>query len=195
MAGRFNLMIHHFMLWTSWKTSSSTIWLKPELNACQRGVQQGTTVAIGRMLQAFEPSIKKNPICWDILSDERNPLPKTNQLKLFISLLLFNYHWNHEATLMPHWICCGKSVCPRRYHWKATHSCPSKWINQQLPYPPPQTWYFKICWLIMSLWLGVLASRQRKRNFKRFIRYNLSSRKQSRWKSRQGWPSFRGGKH
>lgn len=158
-------------------------------------MQQGTAVAIGRKLQAYEPGIekKKNPICWDILSDERNPLPKTNQLKLFISLLLFNYHWNHEATLMPHWIACGKSICPRRYHWKATHSCPSKWIHQQLPYPPPSpTWYLKICWLTVSLWLRDLYP-ARGRGTSRDC--NSSSRKQSRWKTRQGWPSFRGGKH
>lgn len=78
---------------------------KPELKACQGGVQQEATFILCCWEQA--PSLgtpHKNPICQAILSDERDLLPITNQLKLFICLLLFNFHWNHKATLLRHYI-------------------------------------------------------------------------------------------
>lgn len=66
---------------------------KPELKVCQGGVQQGMAFTLCCWEQA--PSLgapHKNPICQAILSDERDLLPITNQLKLFICLLLFNFH-------------------------------------------------------------------------------------------------------
>lgn len=63
------------------------------------GEQQHSYCAHGKKLPAYELCIKiqfPETFCWW----EDLP-PKTNQVKLFIGLLLFNCHWHREETLAP----------------------------------------------------------------------------------------------
>lgn len=89
-------------------TQSYTLAAEPQLKGGMGSLGGGgggewrSSRAAGRKLQAYEPPAK-NPICQAILSDERDFLPRTNELKLFICLL-FDCHWNHEAVVLlwPH---------------------------------------------------------------------------------------------
>lgn len=71
--------------------------LKAIRDVCSR--EQHLYCAAGKKLPAYELCIKiqfPETFCWW----EDLP-PKTNQVKLFIGLLLFNCHWHREETLAP----------------------------------------------------------------------------------------------
>lgn len=136
-----NNIQHHDALWCMQTVKRGA------LKGHQRRVQQGTTLILcygGKKLPAYELCIKiqfPETFCWW----EDLP-PKTNQVKLFIGLLLFNCHWHHEKTLAPLELIWPGHMFLGVYMSWAGSQFPSEQMNSTTSLFP--TSYLGICWLM-----------------------------------------------
>lgn len=84
--------------------------------------EQHSYWATGKKLPAYELCIKiqfPETFCW-----WEDLLPKTNQVKLFIGLLLFNCHWHR-----------GETLAPLEFIWPRSHASGSLYELGRIPIP------------------------------------------------------------